>query len=1096
MRSFRRAGLGLGLATLLGGSLFTTARAAGIAPTAITFAINHADCGGAGTHTFDLFLNDVRLATVPSSQDCVCNTEPLVVSFTDAATLALFDGASCNDFRVDVGSGGGSLVLAFVRVTVSTAGAPATTCLFDGFPENASPSCTDRDTCASPFASVVASVGGSDPDGDGIGGGVGVGCDNCPNASNPDQADSDGDGVGDACDNCPAVANPDQADRDGDGIGDACDPCPDSPDSDGDGVCDALDNCPFTYNPDQADADGDGFGDACDFCPGPGTVDTDGDGHCDEADNCPWVSNPGQEDSDGDGVGDACDNCVGPGIDSDGDGLCDPADNCPWVSNPDQEDSDGDGVGDVCDNCPSVPNPGQADSDGDGVGDACDGCPGSPDSDGDGVCDPRDNCPLVANVGQEDRDADGVGDACDNCPAVANPGQEDTNGDGIADACSPSVSIDRIVAGASALEASITLTSPGGSALSGMVEVFDSAAVTSLSYTWLAASCSGEDTLDLTINGVGVARVTPEPGGAHCTCTPSVGFHDIPLASALSVLHPGVNQLGIRKTTGLPQVGRTGLAWAYATITVGGVTQRVEIFDQNGGGDFDAPDLCAAGYTFDAVDSAADSPSIPSPLVSESWVRALPCMLDLSSLAPQRSYLLLATATDGVVPSPSADLRGFDLASQSAMIMGGAASCDDGDPCTTDACAPATSGADAEGCVHTAVVCSAADQCHEAGVCDPATGACSSPAKHDGTPCDDGNACTQVDTCQEGTCTGGAAVVCSGADQCHEAGICDPAIGICSNPTKAEGTPCDDGNACTRNDTCQAGTCTGREPVVCSAADQCHEAGVCDPGTGVCSNPTKSDGTTCDDGNACTRNDTCQAGTCTGREPVVCSAADQCHEAGVCDPGTGVCSNPTKSDGTTCDDGNACTRNDTCQAGTCTGREPVVCSAADQCHEAGVCNPATGACSTPAKNDGSACDDGNACTQTDTCQAGTCIGGAAVVCSAADQCHDAGMCDPATGVCSNSEKPDGSRCDDGNACTRRDTCQAGICTGDHPVDCHEDHRHGGVCDPTTGRCSYTSNAGHGKAECVALDGCSKVCRSERGRSYIRRTRPGRFCRLH
>ena len=943
MRSFRRAGLGLGLATLLGGSLSTTARA-GIAPTAITFAINHADCGGAGTHTFDLFLNDVRLATVPSSQDCVCNTEPLVVSFTDAATLALFDGASCNDFRVDVGSGGGSLVLAFVRVTVSTAGAPATTCLFDGFPENASPSCTDRDTCASPFASVVASVGGSDPDGDGIGGGVGVGCDNCPNASNPDQADSDGDGVGDACDNCPAVANPDQADRDGDGIGDACDPCPDSPDSDGDGVCDALDNCPFTYNPDQADADGDGFGDACDFCPGPGTVDTDGDGHCDEADNCPWVSNPGQE------------------------------------------DSDGDGVGDVCDNCPSVPNPGQADSDGDGVGDACDGCPGSPDSDGDGVCDPRDNCPLVANVGQEDRDADGVGDACDNCPAVANPGQEDTNGDGIADACSPSVSIDHIVAGASALEASITLTSPGGSALSGMVEVFDSAAVTSLSYTWLAASCSGEDTLDLTINGVGVARVTPEPGGAHCTCTPSVGFHDIPLASALSVLHPGVNQLGIRKTTGLPQVGRTGLAWAYATITVGGVTQRVEIFDQNGGGDFDAPDLCAAGYTFDAVDSAADSPSIPSPLVSESWVRALPCMLDLSSLAPQRSYLLLATATDGVVPSPSADLRGFDLASQSAMIMGGAASCDDGDPCTTDACAPATSGADAEGCVHTAVVCSAADQCHEAGVCDPATGACSSPAKHDGTPCDDGNACTQVDTCQEGTCTGGAAVVCSGADQCHEAGICDPAIGICSNPTKAEGTPCDDGNACTRNDTCQAGTCTGREPVVCSAADQCHEAG--------------------------------------------------------------------------------------------------------------VCNPATGVCSTPAKNDGSACDDGNACTQTDTCQAGTCIGGAAVVCSAADQCHDAGMCDPATGVCSNSEKPDGSRCDDGNACTRRDTCQAGICTGDHPVDCHEDHRHGGVCDPTTGRCSYTSNAGHGKAECVALDGCSKVCRSERGRSYIRRTRPGRFCRLH
>jgi hypothetical protein len=951
MRSFRGACLGLGLATLLGGSLSTTARAAGIAPTAITFAINHADCGGAGAHAFDLYLNDVRLATVPSSQGCVCNTEPLVVTFTDAAALALFDGASCNAFRVDAGSGSGNLVLAFVRVTVSTAGAPATTCLFDGFPENTSPTCTDRDTCASPYASVVASVGGSDPDGDGIGGGVGEGCDNCPNASNPDQADSDGDGVGDACDNCPAAANPDQADRDGDGIGDACDPCPDSPDSDGDGVCDALDNCPFNYNPDQADRDGDGFGDACDSCPGFGSFDSDGDGHCDEADNCPFVSNPDQTDGDADSIGDVCDNCVGPGIDSDGDGLCDPADDCPWVSNPGQEDSDGDGVGDACDNCPSVPNPGQADSDGDGVGDACDGCPGSPDSDGDGVCDPRDNCPLVANPGQEDRDADGVGDVCDNCPAVANPGQEDTNGDGVADACSPSVSIDRIVAGASALEASITLTSPGGSPLNGMLQILDVAGVTSLSYTWLATSCSGEDTLDLTINGIGVARVTPEPGGAHCTCTPSVGSHDVPLANVLALLGPGVNQLGIRKTTGLPQQGRSALAWAYATITVGGVAQRVDIFDQSGGNDFDAPDLCAAGYTFDAVDAAGDSPSLPPPLVFESWVRALPCMLDLSSLAHDHSYALLATATDGVIPSPSADLRGFDWGSQSVMIMGGADSCDDGDACSIDACAPATSGADAQGCVHTAVVCSGADQCHEAGVCDPATGACSSPAKPDGTPCDDGNACTQTDACEAGTCTGGTPVVCSAADQCHAAGVCDPATGVCSRSTRPDGTPCDDGNACTQTDACEAGTCTGGTPVVCSAADQCHAAGVCDPASGVCSRSAKPDGTPCDDGNACTQTDACQAGVCMGGDPVVCETADQCHAAGVCDPASGACSTPTKPDGTTCDDGNACTRRDTCEAGVCLGGHPVVCHAAGQRHAGDVCDPTTGHCSNPTKAD-------------------------------------------------------------------------------------------------------------------------------------------------
>ena len=49
--------------------------------------------------------------------------------------------------------------------------------------------------------------------------------------------------------------------------------------------------------------------------------------------------------------------------------------------------------------------------------------------------------------------------------------------------------------------------------------------------------------------------------------------------------------------------------------------------------------------------------------------------------------------------------------------------------------------------------------------------------------------------------------------------------------------------------TCQAGTCTGANPVACSALDQCHVAGTCDTATGVCSNPNKPDGTGCDDGN-------------------------------------------------------------------------------------------------------------------------------------------------------------------------------------------------------------------------------------------------------
>src|SRR5262249_4550628 len=157
----------------------------------------------------------------------------------------------------------------------------------------------------------------------------------------------------------------------------------------------------------------------------------------------------------------------------------------------------------------------------------------------------------------------------------------------------------------------------------------------------------------------------------------------------------------------------------------------------------------------------------------------------------------------------------------------------------------------------------------------------------------------------------------SALDQCHDAGTCDPATGTCSNPSKADGVTCNDGNACTQSDTCQAGACTAANPVVCTALDQCHDAGTCDPATGTCSNPANPNGSACNDGNACTQSDTCEAGVCTGANPVVCTALDQCHDAGVCDPANGTCSNPAKANGVTCNDGNGCTQTDTCQAGVC-----------------------------------------------------------------------------------------------------------------------------------------------------------------------------------
>ena len=164
---------------------------------------------------------------------------------------------------------------------------------------------------------------------------------------------------------------------------------------------------------------------------------------------------------------------------------------------------------------------------------------------------------------------------------------------------------------------------------------------------------------------------------------------------------------------------------------------------------------------------------------------------------------------------------------------------------------------------------------------------------------------------------------------------------------------CNDGNACTQDDSCQSGICIGSNPIICNLPDQCHDAGTCDPTSGVCSNPTKANGTTCNDGNSCTQQDNCLSGTCIGSNPVICTALDQCHVAGTCDSSSGICNNPAKDNGVTCDDGNSCTLTDTCQSGFCTGSNLVVCTASDQCHNAGVCNPSNGVCSDPTKDDGS-----------------------------------------------------------------------------------------------------------------------------------------------
>jgi hypothetical protein len=368
-------------------------------------------------------------------------------------------------------------------------------------------------------------------------------------------------------------------------------------------------------------------------------------------------------------------------------------------------------------------------------------------------------------------------------------------------------------------------------------------------------------------------------------------------------------------------------------------------------------------------------------------------------------------------------------------------------------------------------------------VCEPTTGACVNAA--DGTGCDDGNPCTGNDRCTGGTCVGDAIPGCGGCqgasdcptlsdDPCEET-VCDQ--GTCTVRPRADGTPCDDGNACTADDRCTAGVCAGTlkpDCVACGADAECASVpvepcrqAVCGTG-GTCVVENQANGTACDDGDRCTQGDTCQGGSCQPGAATVCP--DATCKRGVCDPGTGGCGLEDRPDGTACDDGDQCTVDDTCQEGACRPGPRTTCPpTGNPCTEA-TCNPANGSCETANRQNGAACDDGNPCTDNDRCDNGVCAGTQRDDCvpcqgdgdcsgvSVGHQCEEA-FC-TGQGFCAVRLKPNGSPCNDGNACTSGETCQNGVCgsptsvrgcVGTDPCKVFS-------CDPDTGLCVSTNRA--------------------------------------
>jgi hypothetical protein len=250
--------------------------------------------------------------------------------------------------------------------------------------------------------------------------------------------------------------------------------------------------------------------------------------------------------------------------------------------------------------------------------------------------------------------------------------------------------------------------------------------------------------------------------------------------------------------------------------------------------------------------------------------------------------------------------------------------------------------------------------CSNPGTC--IKGQCAYPPKEDGTSCSD-----------------------STQGQCNESqGMCRS--GVCRYSPKTVGTPCADTNSCTLDDKCDgAGACTGNLLACNPPPSQCQEwVGSCS--NGKCDYRLKTSGSTCDDGDACTINDSCDStGKCAGTR-LNCTPPTQCQEwAQTCS--NNACNWRFKQAGSACDDGNLCTVGDTCDAsGQCVAGGPETCTPPAFCFESQGCDPNLGCryrdtCSAPCM-----CVAGGGCVAAPQMTAGQNGGGGNRSLAAAPEC--------------------------------------------------------------------------------------------------------------
>jgi len=218
--------------------------------------------------------------------------------------------------------------------------------------------------------------------------------------------------------------------------------------------------------------------------------------------------------------------------------------------------------------------------------------------------------------------------------------------------------------------------------------------------------------------------------------------------------------------------------------------------------------LAPGEVDFSALDSAAAAGTVSYRWLVDGDERSTAKSFSLSvpANAQPRDVIVRLFAADASGPEAEVDRRLVRILVRHGPVPCLAMTCDDGDPCTDDACDLVT------GCFSTRLsgcsACITVSDCNDGNVCtnDACPAGVCVLTKNTGTTCSDGNACSTGDLCNNGQCAAGSPLNCADADPCTVES-CDAIAGCLIEP---DPTPdpvlCPE---CSVDGDCGAGSCVG-----------------------------------------------------------------------------------------------------------------------------------------------------------------------------------------------------------------------------------------------------------------------------------------------